>query len=213
MVSAVAIGWGVFVGSMVAGRVTRVRARIRVRGLANPVTRRRMWHRLDLGPATRVARDVRRRATQRRSARVLDSQLPVAIDLLAVAVGSGATPVAAVRAVAVWGPDAVAERFRRLDRAFLLGEPFDRACHHLGEPTSALGGLGTRLAEAALLGAPLLETLHRLAADARANSRRCAEVWARTVPVRLLFPLVFLVLPAFGLITVVPAIDAGLRGG
>jgi hypothetical protein len=29
----------------------------------------------------------------------------------------------------------------------------------------------------------------------------------------LLFPLVFLVLPAFGLITVVPAVVSGLRGG
>jgi hypothetical protein len=30
------------------------------------------------------------------------------------------------------------------------------------------------------------------------------------VPVRLLFPLVFLVLPAFGLLTVVPALLSGL---
>jgi hypothetical protein len=32
------------------------------------------------------------------------------------------------------------------------------------------------------------------------------------VPVRLLFPLIFLVLPAFGLLTVVPAVLAGIGG-
>ena len=35
---------------------------------------------------------------------------------------------------------------------------------------------------------------------------------ARTVPVRLLFPLVFLVLPAFLLLTVVPVVLASLPG-
>jgi tight adherence protein C len=52
--------------------------------------------------------------------------------------------------------------------------------------------------------------LSRLAAEERAAIRREAEARARTVPVRLLFPLVFLVLPAFGLLTVAPALLTGL---
>jgi hypothetical protein len=48
--------------------------------------------------------------------------------------------------------------------------------------------------------------LARLAVEERARLRRRAEAEARTVPVRLLFPLVFLVLPAFGLLTVVPTL-------
>ena len=43
----------------------------------------------------------------------------------------------------------------------------------------------------------------------RAATRR-AEAHARRIPVRLLFPLVFLVLPAFVLLTVVPGLAAGL---
>jgi len=39
----------------------------------------------------------------------------------------------------------------------------------------------------------------------------CIRDRARTVPVRLLFPLVFLVLPAFGLLTVVPALLTSFR--
>ena len=51
--------------------------------------------------------------------------------------------------------------------------------------------------------------LERLAVEERTPLRRRAEARARKVPVRLLFPLVFLVLPAFGLLTVVPALLAG----
>ncbi len=40
--------------------------------------------------------------------------------------------------------------------------------------------------------------------------RRRAEARARTVPVRLLFPLVFCVLPAFVLLTVVPVLLDGI---
>jgi tight adherence protein C len=43
-----------------------------------------------------------------------------------------------------------------------------------------------------------------LAAEVRAERRRRAEAAARRVPVKLLFPLVLCVLPAFGLLTVVP---------
>ena len=60
------------------------------------------------------------------------------------------------------------------------------------------------------LGAPVGPALARLATEERAALRRRAEAHARRVPVRLLFPLVFLVLPAFVLLTVVPGLAAGL---
>ena len=53
--------------------------------------------------------------------------------------------------------------------------------------------------------------LARLADEERAALRRRAETHARRVPVKLLFPLVFLVLPAFVLLTVVPGLVAGLQ--
>jgi pilus assembly protein TadC len=60
------------------------------------------------------------------------------------------------------------------------------------------------------LGAPAGPALTRLAHDVRADLRRQSEARARTLPVKLLFPLVFLVLPAFGLLTVVPALLTAL---
>jgi tight adherence protein C len=60
------------------------------------------------------------------------------------------------------------------------------------------------------LGVPVGPVLARLAHEERTALRRAAEAHARRIPVRLLFPLVFLVLPAFVLLTVVPGLAAGL---
>jgi tight adherence protein C len=60
-------------------------------------------------------------------------------------------------------------------------------------------------------GAPIGPALARLAAGGRARLRREGLAGARTLPVRLLFPLVFLVLPAFLLLTVGPVLLAGFE--
>jgi hypothetical protein len=52
----------------------------------------------------------------------------------------------------------------------------------------------------------------RLGAEGRAALRRGAEERARSLSVRLLFPLVFLVLPAFALLVVVPTVISGFTG-
>ena len=72
---------------------------------------------------------------------------------------------------------------------------------HLGEPARPLAA---GVARALRDGTPLLSTLDRLSAEARAARRRHVEVRARRLPVALLFPLVLCTLPAFALLTVVP---------
>ncbi len=67
------------------------------------------------------------------------------------------------------------------------------------------------LRTSAQLGAPVAPALGRLANDVRADLRRRAEARARTVPVRLCFPLVACILPAFALLTVVPVVLDGLH--
>ena len=71
--------------------------------------------------------------------------------------------------------------------------------------------LADALRTSARLGTPAAPSLGRLATEVRADVRRRAEARARTVPVRLCFPLVVCVLPAFGLLTVVPVVLAGLH--
>ena len=95
-------------------------------------------------------------------------------------------------------------------RSCRLGVPFDVALTALGTSTPTLRSLTDALAVTERSGAPIGPALARLADDSRASTRRRAEARARTVPVRLLFPLVFLVLPAFALLTVAHALISGL---
>ena len=75
----------------------------------------------------------------------------------------------------------------------------------------ALGALLAVLAGSERSGTAAGPALSRLSAAIRARARRRAMARARRVPVRLLFPLVFLVLPAFLVLTVAPVVLASLR--
>jgi Type II secretion system (T2SS), protein F len=163
-----------------------------------------------LGPVARVVGVVR----GRRRARVIDAvvarELPVVIDLIGVAVGAGCTPYLAVEVAATWSPPAVAASLLAVLRSCALGVSFDAALADAVRATPRLGPLGDALLAAERLGSPVGPVLTRLAAEERTALRRRAEAHARRIPVRLLFPLVFLVLPAFVLLTVVPGVAAGL---
>ncbi len=87
---------------------------------------------------------------------------------------------------------------------------FEAALDDAARTTPLLRPLCDALLASDRLGAPVGPVLARLAAEERTALRRRAEAHARRVPVRLLFPLVFLVLPAFVLLTVVPGLAAGL---
>jgi tight adherence protein C len=67
------------------------------------------------------------------------------------------------------------------------------------------------LARTETLGTSLVEATHELAASVRQERRAAVMGRARTAPVKMLFPLVFLVLPAFLLLTVVPVLLTTLR--
>jgi pilus assembly protein TadC len=96
-------------------------------------------------------------------------------------------------------------------RACALGQGFDDALRELGARMPPVRVLTDTLRTSARLGTPAAPALGRLAADVRADLRRRAEARARTVPVRLCFPLVGCILPAFALLTVVPVVLDGLH--
>jgi len=101
--------------------------------------------------------------------------------------------------------------FTTVETRCRLGASLAEALDDVGRDEPVLRDVTDALAVAERSGAPIADLLARLADDARIGLRRRSEAHARRVPVRLLFPLVFLVLPAFGLLTVVPALAAGLR--
>jgi len=162
------------------------------------------------GPVGRVVGSFGRRRRGRRDDAALERELPIAIDLLGVAVGAGCTPYLAVEIASRWSSPAVATRLASVLGACALGASFDAALDSAGRSSPRLRPLVDALLASDRLGAPVGPALARLAAEERGALRRRAEAHARRVPVRLLFPLTFLVLPAFVLITVVPGLAAGL---
>jgi tight adherence protein C len=154
---------------------------------------------------------VRARSRRRTEERLVRGALPDVVDLFRLAVGSGLSLHQALDVVAVRAPapvDGVLEEVRRkVGLGVRLGDALD-ALDQLGD---AALPLAAALRGSARYGAPLGAALERVAVDARVLRRRRAEEDARRLPVQLLFPLVLCVLPAFGLLAVVPLVLASLR--
>lgn len=226
------LSWGVLVALPLVRRARAVGMHARVGSLRPPATRSdaapavpRALRRY-LGPMVAVVAGVVRRVaapvvgvvrpfTSRRRGRARDAalarELPVMIDLLGVAVAAGCTPYLAVDVAARWGPPRAAACCHDVMRSCALGVGFEEALDDAARAAPRLRPLADALLASDRLGAPVGPQLARLAAEERAALRRRAEAHARRVPVKLLFPLVFLVLPAFVLLTVVPGLSAGLR--
>lgn len=156
----------------------------------------------------RVSRRARRAATRRRV-----HQVPQLLDLLATGASAGLSAELALRraAEALGGPlgaDLVA-----------LFEQVDLGARWRDELTTYARAHGSRDLERALavlartdeLGASLVEATRELAGSVRATRRADTLRRARTAPVKMLFPLVFLILPAFLLLTVVPVLLTTVR--
>jgi tight adherence protein C len=147
-----------------------------------------------------------RRARARHEQEIARS-LPEIVDLFHLAVAAGLNVTLAVDAVArrATGP-LVPELAAALDEVALgrrLGDALSDVPARAGERVRPLV---TALVASDRYGSPLGDALGRLAAEVRADRRRRAEEIARRVPVKLLFPLVCCVLPAFGLLTLAPLI-------
>jgi tight adherence protein C len=165
-------------------------------------------------PARRTRRlrvGIPRTAAARR--RDLDREVPQLLDLLASASVAGLSAVAAFRqaVAALRGP--LAGELRRSLGSVDLG----------GRWRTELAGVAERLelpdlrrvvailARTETLGTSLSDATRELAMDVRAARRAAVAERARVAPVKMLFPLVFLILPAFLLLTVVPVLLTTVR--
>jgi tight adherence protein C len=152
-------------------------------------------------------------AAERRRLASADSELPQFIDLLAGASSAGlAAPAAFRRALeAVSGPleEELAGVVRAVDFGARWRDELRGAADRMALPD--LRRTVAALTRTESLGSPLSEAMRELASDVRAARRAAASERARTAPVKMLFPLVFLVLPAFLLLTVVPVLLSTVR--
>jgi tight adherence protein C len=147
------------------------------------------------------------RAAARRRAAV-DAEVPQLLDLLAAGSSAGlAAPLALRRAIdGLQGP--LAAELTETLQAVDLGARWRDEVRSLAD---RLDLQDLRRAVAAItrterLGSSLSEATREVAASVRGSRRAAVTERARTAPVKMLFPLVFLVLPAFLLLTVVPVL-------
>jgi len=152
------------------------------------------------------------RRRQNRAHAAVASDMPEVVDLLVLGVGAGLSVRQALEAVArrSRGPLAVHLRTVTADvaRGRRLADALDDLAARAGD---SVRPLVAALVSAERYGAPLGPALDRMADEVRGLRRRRAEEAARRVPVKLLFPLVACILPAFALLTVAPLIAGALK--
>lgn len=146
------------------------------------------------------------RRSEHRSRAAARAALPDLIELVIIGVRAGLTPAAAVE---------MAAPHTRPELAALLADVIHhmhrgkRLSDALGELPAWLGQHAGYFTDALITadryGLPLGPVLDQLGADVRADRSRLAQQQARTLPVRLSFPLVVCTLPSFVLLAIAPA--------
>jgi tight adherence protein C len=141
------------------------------------------------------------------------AQVPDLGELLLATTRAGLSPPVAFRRSAdvLTGPlgDELHEALRKVD----LGHPWRSAMGELAERVGdpSLRRLLSALGRTQRLGTSVVGALRTVMEDLRSERRTQAEERARRAPVKMLFPLVFLILPAFLLLTVGPVVLATIR--
>jgi Flp pilus assembly protein TadB len=136
------------------------------------------------------------------------------LDLVAVSVSAGLTPRLALERApeALGGP--LGDEVSRARHAASLGSPWRLVIRRVAARTGLpeLLRLAVTLERSERLGTPVAGRLRDLAREVRADRAARREERARRAPVTMLFPLVFLILPAFVVAAVVPALLVATRG-
>ncbi len=145
--------------------------------------------------------------SQRRAERAARAALPDLIELVIIGIRAGLTPAAAFtmstqHAAPELAPcmEAVVHQMQRGRR---LSDALDVMPDFLG-PDALL--FTDSLVTADRYGLPLGPMLDQLGAEVRADRSRHAQQQARTLPVKLSFPLVICTLPSFVLLAIAPAV-------
>ena len=148
-------------------------------------------------------------------ARAIRSQFSDAVDVVAITVAAGLAFDAALRRVTTTVSGPLAEELTRLRRDIALGTPRALALRTMAERVALpeITTFTTAVSHAEAVGAPLAETLRAQADTQRINRSLRIEERAQQLPVKLVIPLVFCILPALFVVVVGPAVVNILGSG
>jgi len=164
----------------------------------------------DAPHARRASRPKRAKHAEQRSAH---RDVPQFLDLLAAGSTAGLSAELSFRRAVACLRGSLARALGDVVHTIDLGMPWRQA---FATYATMSGDADLRrtvavLARTETLGVPLSEATRELARTVREARRSETLERARTAPVKMLFPLVFLILPAFLLLTVVPVLITTVR--
>lgn len=138
----------------------------------------------------------------------LTAQLPNALDLLTVSVEAGLGFEGALLKVAEKMPGELAAEFGRALREMQMGKPRREALRDLAERagTEDVHTFVGAVITAEEFGVGIAEVLREQAANLRHKRRYRAQETAMQAPVKMLFPLIFLIFPALITVLLGPAV-------
>jgi tight adherence protein C len=136
----------------------------------------------------------------------MQKDLPDAIDLLTISVEAGLGFDAAIAQVARNTEGPIAKEFARLLQEMQIGMARSQAMRSLGERTSLgeLRGFANAMVQADAFGIPVGKVLRVQSQEMRVKRRQRAEEKAQKVAVKVLFPLMFCILPILFIVVLGP---------
>lgn len=137
----------------------------------------------------------------------LQRALPDAIDLLTISVESGLGFDAACAQVARNTDGPLAEEFARMLQEMQIGRGRSAALRSLGDRTNLpdLRAFISAMVQADAFGIPVGQVLRVQSSEIRVKRRQWAEEMAQKVPVKILVPLIFCILPTLFIAVLGPA--------
>lgn len=134
-------------------------------------------------------------------------ELPDALDLLTISVEAGLAFDAALSQVARNTEGPLAGEFFRVLQEMQIGLGRTEAMRALGERSdlAELRGFVSAMVQADSFGIPIANVLRVQAKEMRIKRTQRAEEMAQKVPVKILFPLIFCILPALFIVVIGPA--------
>lgn len=146
------------------------------------------------------------RAMANKRQKGIQRQLSDVMDLLTISVEAGLGLDAAVAQVVKNVPGPLSEELSRLSQEIQIGVSRSDAFRHMGDRTSVpeLKGFVLAMIQADLFGVSIANVLRAQARELRLKRRQRAEEIAQKIPVKLLFPMIFLVLPATFIVVLGP---------
>jgi tight adherence protein C len=132
--------------------------------------------------------------------------LPDILDTLTVSVEAGLGFDAALVQITRYGRGPVAGEFARVLQEMQIGRSRVDSLRALGQRTNVteLRSFCAIVVQASELGVPIANVLREQSKEMRIRRRQRAEELAQKVPVKILFPLVFCLLPAIFIIILAP---------